>query len=135
LKEYDIAVLYHPDLEIDIDATRAKVEKIITDNGGVIKETESWGKRRLAYEIVGVEHAIYYMYLAELPAEAISKINNILNITSEVIRFLITTSDAEVRAGLLKKKEQGSDDSRDGRGDREDRGDRGDRGRGRDRDE
>ena len=106
MNEYDIAVLYHPDLEMDIDGTKAKVEKIITDNGGVIKETESWGKRRLAYSIVGVDHALYYIYLAELPAEAVSKINNVLNITSEVIRFLITRSDAEVRAALLKKREQ-----------------------------
>ena len=106
MNEYDIAVLYHPDLEMDIDGTKAKVEKIITDNGGVIKETESWGKRRLAYSISGVDHALYYIYLAELPADAVSKINNVLNITSEVIRFLITRSDADVRAALQKKREQ-----------------------------
>jgi small subunit ribosomal protein S6 len=109
LNEYDIAVLYHPDLEMDLDGARAKVEKIITDNGGAIKDTETWGKRRLAYSISGVDHAIYYIYLAELPAEAVSKVNNVLNITSEVIRFLITKSDADVREGLLKKKDQSAE--------------------------
>jgi small subunit ribosomal protein S6 len=93
VNQYEIAVLYHPDLEIDLDKATSKVEKLITGNGGEIKNTDNWGKRKLAYPIARQEFAIYVFYTVELPAEAIRKINDTLNITDEVVRFLITRPD------------------------------------------
>jgi small subunit ribosomal protein S6 len=93
VNQYEIAVLYHPDLEIDLDKATSKVEKLITGNGGEIKNTDNWGKRKLAYPIAKQEFAIYVFYTVELPAEAIRKINDTLNITDEVVRFLITRPD------------------------------------------
>lgn len=93
MNEYEIAVLYHPDLEIDLGKASAKVEKIITAGGGKITKTDNWGKRKLAYPIKKQEFAVYVIYSAELPAEALSKIEKTLNITDEVIRFLITRPD------------------------------------------
>jgi len=91
--QYEIAVLYHPDLEIDLDKATARVEKIITDNGGEITNTDNWGKRKLAYDIKGNEHAVYVFYTAQLPAESVRKIESLLNITDEVLRFLIVRPD------------------------------------------
>jgi small subunit ribosomal protein S6 len=90
---YEIAVLFHPDLEIDMSKPQAKVEKIFTDNGGKISKTDSWGKKKLAYNIAGQEQAVYVFYTVELPAEAVRKIESTLNITDEVIRYLITRVD------------------------------------------
>lgn len=90
---YEIAVLYHPDLEIDLEKASTKVEKIIVESGGKIAKTDNWGKRKLAYPIKKQEFAVYAIYNAELPAEAVSKIEKTLNITDEVIRFLITRPD------------------------------------------
>jgi small subunit ribosomal protein S6 len=93
MHQYEIAVLFHPDLEIDLAKPQAKVEKIITDNGGKIVSTDNWGKKKLAYKIVEQEHAVYVFYTAELPAEAVKKIEAIFNITDEMIRYLITRLD------------------------------------------
>ena len=41
MNQYEVAVLYHPDLEIDLDKAAAKVEKIFTDNGGKVVNTDS----------------------------------------------------------------------------------------------
>jgi small subunit ribosomal protein S6 len=98
LNEYEIAVLYHPDLEIDLEKASTKVEKIITTDGGKITKTDNWGKRKLAYPIKKQEFAVYVIYSAELPAEALSKIEKTLNITDEVIRFLITRPDLKAIA-------------------------------------
>jgi small subunit ribosomal protein S6 len=95
---YEIAVLYHPDLEIDLEKASTKVEKIITADGGKITETDNWGKRKLAYQIKKQEFAVYVIYSTELPAEALSKIEKTLNITDEVIRFLITRPDLKAIA-------------------------------------
>jgi len=96
--QYEVAVLYHPDLEIDLEKASSRVEKIFTDNGGKIVNQDNWGKRKLAYPIKKVEHAVYVFYTLELPAESVKKIEGILNITDEVIRFLITRPDLKAIA-------------------------------------
>ena len=90
---YEIAVLYHPDLEIDIEKPSAKIVKIITDNGGKVTAEDAWGKRKLAYKIKGHDHAVYVFYTVDMPGENVAKVESILNITDEVIRFLITKPD------------------------------------------
>ena len=96
--QYEIAVLYHPDLEIDLEKAAARVEKIFTDNGGSIEKVDNWGKRKLAYPIKKNEHAVYVFYTAMLPAENVRKVESTLNITDEVIRFLITRPDLQALA-------------------------------------
>lgn len=93
MNQYEIAVLYHPDLEIDLEKATSKVEKIFTDNGGKVVNVDNWGKRKLAYPIKRNEAAVYVFYTLELPAEAVRKIESTLNITDEVIRFLIVRPD------------------------------------------
>ncbi len=93
MNQYEIAVLYHPDLEVDLSKAEERVKKIVTDNGGKVVSDDNWGKRKLAYDIKGSEHAIYVFYTVELPGTAVAKVESTLNITDEVIRFLITRPD------------------------------------------
>lgn len=91
--QYEIAVLYHPDLEIDLEKATSRVEKIFTDNGGKVTNADNWGKRKLAYQIKKLEYAVYIIYTVEIPGENVRKIESLLNITDEVIRFLIVRPD------------------------------------------
>lgn len=93
MNQYEVAVLYHPDLEIDLDKATSRVEKIFADNGGKVVSVDNWGKRKLAYPIKKNEHAIYVFYTVELPAANVQKVESTLNITDEVVRFLITRPD------------------------------------------
>jgi len=93
MNQYEIAVLYDPGLEIDLEKASGKIEKIITAGGGKITNTDNWGKRKLAYPIKKQDFAIYVFYTAELPGESVAKINDTLNITDEVLRFLIVRPD------------------------------------------
>ena len=104
MQQYEIAVLYHPDLEIDLEKATKRVEKIFTDNGGEVKHVDNWGKRKLAYAIKGNEHAVYVFYTIDLPAPNVNKVESTLNITDEVVRFLITKPDlkAIAKADALK---------------------------------
>lgn len=95
---YEIAVLYDPGLEIDLEKASSKVEKIIKEAGGKITNTDNWGKRKLAYPIKKNEFAIYVFYAVELPAEAVKSVEQTLNITDEVVRFLITKPDLRAKA-------------------------------------
>lgn len=95
---YEIAVLYHPDLEIDLEKASGKVEKTITDNGGKITNTDNWGKRKLAYPIAKNDFAVYVFYSVEMPPGGAQKVEKTFNITDEIIRFLITKPDLKGKA-------------------------------------
>jgi small subunit ribosomal protein S6 len=118
VQQYEIAVLYHPDLEIDLDKAAQKVAKIVTDNGGKVISEDNWGKRKLAYKIKGHDHAVYVFYTVELAADSVKKIELTLNITDEVVRFLITKPDlkaiakAEAFRAARAKKQAGRDANR-----------------------
>ena len=98
MSQYEIAVLYHPDLEVDLSKAEERVTKILADNGGKIVATDNWGKRKLAYDIKGNEHAVYVFYTVEMPGEGVQRVESTLNITDEVIRFLITKPDLKAIA-------------------------------------
>ena len=98
MNQYEIAVLYHPDLEIDLEKATSRVEKIFTDNGGKVTNADNWGKRKLAYPIKKNESAVYVIYTLDLPAQAVRKVESTLNITDEVVRFLITRPDLKAIA-------------------------------------
>ncbi len=121
MNQYEIAVLYHPDLEVDLTKAEERVTKIVTDNGGKIVATDNWGKRKLAYAIKGNEHAVYVFYTAEIPPQGVQKIESTLNITDEVIRFLITKPDlrAIAKAEALKAEKAEQAAKRGDRGDEE----------------
>lgn len=120
--QYEIAVLYDPGLEVDLEKATSRVEKIFTDNGATIKNTDNWGKRKLAYSIKKHDMAIYVFYTVEMPGANVQKLESILNITDEVIRFLITKPDlkaiAKAEAAKALKAEQaakrGESDDKDG---------------------
>lgn len=122
--QYEIAVLYHPDLEVDLEKATSRVEKIFTDNGGKVVAQDNWGKRKLAYAIKRNESAIYVFYTVDLPAESVRKVESTLNITDEVIRFLITRPDQKAiakaeAAKALKAEQAAKRGERDSDGDKE----------------
>jgi small subunit ribosomal protein S6 len=117
MKLYELSVLLHPDLEIDLEKPLTKVRSLITDNGGEIVKEENEGKRRLAYRINNEDFAVYVFMDIKLPAEAVRKVQNTLNITEEVIRFLLVTVDEKARAAQAESKQRES--SREDRADAE----------------
>jgi small subunit ribosomal protein S6 len=120
--QYEIAILYDPDLEVDLEKATSRVEKIFTDNGAKVTNVDNWGKRKLAYTIKGNDMAVYVFYTVEMPGANVQKLESVLNITDEVIRFLITKPDlkaiAKAEAAKAVKAEQAAK-----RGDRDDKDD------------
>ncbi len=93
MKNYELTVLVHPDLEMNLEPATTKIKDLIEKNGGKIVKESNDGKKRLSYAIRGQDFAVYYFYEVELPAEAPKKIEGVLNITDEVLRYLLVTVD------------------------------------------
>ena len=112
MEQYEIAVLYHPDLEVDLTKAEERVTKLIKDNGGKVTATDNWGKRKLAYTIKKQEHAVYVFYTVQMPPLGVQKVEASLNITDEVIRYLITKPDLKkiAKAEALKEEKAKKDE-------------------------
>ncbi len=95
---YEIAVLYDPGLEIDLEKATGKVEKVLAEAKAKITKTDNWGRRKLAYPIRQQEYAVYVFYTVEMPPEAVQALEQTFNITDEIIRFLITKLDLKAIA-------------------------------------
>ena len=117
VREYELTILIHPDLESEQEKALDKVRKIIKDNKGKVVKEDNWGKKKLAYAINREEFAVYVSFDVELPADAPLKISNIFNITDEVLRYLLVKVDPKGRAALAeqakKAAEKASDDTKD----------------------
>ena len=91
MQEYELTVLIQPDLEARIEEPLAKVRDIVANS--IRKE----------------DFAVYVYFEAELPSDAPLKISNTLNITDEVLRYLLVKVDHKGRALLAES--QKSEDS------------------------
>lgn len=105
MREYELTVLVHPDLEIDLEKPLKKVRDIITNAGGEIKKEDNWGKKRLQYAIKRENFAVYVYFEVNLPSDAPLKISNTLNITDEVLRYLLVKVDERARKALAEAKQ------------------------------
>lgn len=106
MQEYELTVLIHPDLEANLDVALDKVRALITDNGGEIIKEDNWGKKKLAYQIKREDFAIYVCLDIKLPSQAPLKISSVLNITDEVLRYLLVKTDEKIRQALKAQAER-----------------------------
>ena len=109
MKEYELTVLIHPDLESDIEAPLTKIRDIIKNAGGEITTEDNWGKKKLAYKVDNVEFANYVNMDVKLPADAPLKISNTFNITDEVLRYLLVTIDEKGRKLLEEERKRATE--------------------------
>ena len=93
MKNYELTVIFHPDLEMNIDPAIEKVRKILEANKSNITKEEADGKKRLAYSINGQDFGVYHYFELELPPEAPAKISSTLNISDEILRHLLVRAD------------------------------------------
>ena len=109
MKEYELTVLIRPDREAELDKSLDVVKKLVADNGGEVIAEDNWGKKRRAYKIKGEDFALYVLLNVKLPATAPLKISNALNISDDVIRYLLVKVDEKARAALEDAKKRAAE--------------------------
>ncbi len=113
MREYELTVLIHPDLEMNLQPALDKVKKIIEEAGGKITKEVDEGKKRLAYSIAGQDFAVYYYFELDLPDEKgkARKVTDMLDIADEILRSLLVTVDENrLRMEAKRKARKGGDD-------------------------
>jgi small subunit ribosomal protein S6 len=91
VRQYEIMVVMRGDLsDDDRNSLVETIQNWITNLKGQVVKVDHWGRRRLAYQIGSQRDGFYTLFTAELPASAPGEIERNLQITENVLRFLIT---------------------------------------------
>jgi small subunit ribosomal protein S6 len=131
---YEHTFLARQDLaQAQVDALAESATKIVTDHGGKVVKTESWGLRSLAYRIAKNRKAHYVMLEIDAPGDTVAELERQAGINEDVIRYMTVRVDEHEQGPTVMMRKQERDHER--RGERGDRGDRGDRGPRREREE
>jgi small subunit ribosomal protein S6 len=93
MRQYELMVLLHPDLEIDVDTPIAKIEKLVDAAGGKIAKRDNWGKRRLAYSIKHQDFAVYVFFEVHMDPAKVAGFEHTILLAEEVMRHLIVQAE------------------------------------------
>lgn len=110
-KTYELVVLLHPDLEIDVEAPIQKVEGLVEAAGGKVIKRDNWGKKRLAYKIKRQDFAIYVYFEVLLDPTKISGLEEQILITEEVIRHILVVHEEIAKS--VKKPEKAETETKE----------------------
>lgn len=94
-KPYELTILFRT--ELDAEKELYRVREMIEREGGKVVSMEVEGKKRLAYSINNEEYATYTYMNLELPEGKPASISSKLNITDEVLRYLLVQEDTRRR--------------------------------------
>ncbi len=95
MNSYELALVLNAKIEDEERETALKkVKDLIERFGGVIKDTDEWGKKKLAYEIQKMSEGFYYFIHFDAEATAPAEIEPRVRIVDNVLRYLCVRQDA-----------------------------------------
>ena len=134
-REYELVLMIDPGLEESARDQLAQDARGRIESSGTLKHEDTWGLRKMAYEIRQRTEADYRWYRFEASPELLDGLDHNLKITDGVLRFRIFKVDPEApvlaappTGNVLSSRPGGDRSERGGRGGR-DSGPRGDEGR------
>ncbi len=89
MREYELMMIHRPELaETDVRTQISEVESSIGD-GGTVKATDFWGKRRFAYEIDHLNEGYYSVVEFQGDSDVVATLDRTLSLADEVVRHKI----------------------------------------------
>jgi small subunit ribosomal protein S6 len=73
----------------EIGASLAKIKDLIVNSGGEILKTDSWGRRKLAYEIKKQTKGMYTLLIYKAPSPTIRKLEEFYKVFDPVIKYMV----------------------------------------------
>jgi small subunit ribosomal protein S6 len=86
---YEILLMLDPELAAERQSEIvARARELVERGGGTWRSHDTWGRRRLAYEIAHKAEGVYHLVVFECAPETLDEITRVLKITDGVIRHL-----------------------------------------------
>jgi len=94
MRSYECAVIFYPGLdEESLKAGMKKYAGVIDSGGGEITRLETWGKRKLAYEIDDQSEGHYYFYRFRCENKVLDELGRQMRIDESILRHLIVRDE------------------------------------------
>ncbi len=107
MRHYEIVFLVHPDQSEQVPAMVERYRNMIETSGGAVHRSEDWGRRMLAYPILKLVKAHYYLMNIECTTEALDELTNVFRFNDAVLRHLVISRDGPItEASPLAKKDE-----------------------------
>jgi small subunit ribosomal protein S6 len=98
VRRYELMLVLKPDAPDErAAAVIDRTTRYVVAEGGQIVKVAPWGRRRLAYPIDRYRDGSYHIVVFEAPAEAIAELERSLQITEDVLRYLVTRAIKPVK--------------------------------------
>ncbi len=99
MRRYELMLVLKPDAPDErAAAVIDRTTRYVVASGGQIVKVAPWGRRRLAYPIDRYRDGSYHIIVFEAPAETIAEMERSLQITEDVLRYLVTRAVKPVKA-------------------------------------
>ena len=99
MRRYELMLVLKPDAPDERAASVIdRTTRYVVASGGQIVKVAPWGRRRLAYPIDRYREGSYHIVVFEAPAETIAEMERSLQITEDVLRYLVTRAVRPVKA-------------------------------------
>ena len=93
---YEVMFIVRPDVaEEDVDKLIAGFSTTVTGGGGVVKNVEKMGRRKLAYMVRKFNDGNYVLLTVEAGGPVVLELERRLRVTEPVIKFLTVRIDEE----------------------------------------
>ena len=112
---YEHVFLARQDLaQAQVDTLAENATNILSENGGKVVKTETWGLKSLAYRIAKNRKAHFVMLEVDAPAAAVAELERQTSINEDVIRFMTIRVDAHEKgpSAMMRRAERDRSRSR-----------------------
>jgi small subunit ribosomal protein S6 len=105
MRTYEVMFIVRPDVvDEELDKLISTLEGNVTTAGGVVKNIERMGKRRLAYTVRKFNDGMYILFTVEGEGKIITEIERRLRVAEPVIKFItVRTDEEQKRIDKIKK--------------------------------
>jgi small subunit ribosomal protein S6 len=98
LREYELVYLLHPDLSAERETEiHGRMDQNIAKGEGILLLRDDWGRRKLAYELLKLQKAHYFMVSFLGNGTFINDIERDLRLDPDVLRFLTVQKNDKVK--------------------------------------
>jgi small subunit ribosomal protein S6 len=94
VRSYETMFILNPALEeADVEKQMSKIGDLVGREGGVAKDWNKWGRRRLAFEIRGQSDGFYALLSFEADPASIDRLGQLYRLDENILRQMTIAKD------------------------------------------
>lgn len=94
MRHYEIAVMVHPDQSDQVPPMIERYKAMVEADGGKVHRAEDWGRRQLAYPIMKLHKAHYFLMNIECGDAVLVELESAFKFNDAVLRKLVVRKEA-----------------------------------------